>query len=104
MKNVGVPDTVARSAERGSTTCAICPAKRRASKTPSKPFQGFAVSISLSNIGAGGTLVIAVPVLLLNRLHSGTATIGWDRMMGPRIFHSAAEVGFAASASSTEPT
>src|SRR5207302_1178920 len=39
--------------------------------------RGLAVSISLSNIGAGGTLVIAVPVLLLNRLHSGTATIGW---------------------------
>ena len=39
--------------------------------------RGLAISISLSNIGAGGALVIAVPVLLLNRLHSGTVTIGW---------------------------
>jgi MFS family permease len=39
--------------------------------------RGLAVSISLSNIGAGGTLVIALPVLLLSRLHTGTATVGW---------------------------
>ena len=43
----------------------------------SPTLRGLAISISLSNIGAGGTLIIAVPVLLLTRLHSGTASVGW---------------------------
>lgn len=37
--------------------------------------RALAISISLLNLGTGG-LVVSIPVLLLNRVHSGTASVG----------------------------
>jgi predicted MFS family arabinose efflux permease len=71
---LGLPDPAAAPHAGGSVVRNAWLGLRYVMRNPT--LRGLALTLSMSNIG-GGILIVALPFLVLNRLHQGPATVGF---------------------------